>query len=127
MSKSEDKQMVHEGKDMPSKVSGPDDKQMAPETPSKLYLHIGDGGVSFEVVDQGHGPTVVISSSHFGNDNLKFSFHTDQASLVQLSTMFLKAAFGKKYSKDYCYKAHVLKLSGSMQEEDIQDEKDSIK
>jgi hypothetical protein len=125
MSKSEDKQMVYESKDV-SKTSSPDDKEVAPEIPNKLYLHVGDGGVSFEVVDQGHGPTVVISSSHFGNDNLKFSFHTDQASLVQLSTMLLKAALGKKYSKDYCYKAHVLKLSDSAQE-DLQDEMDLAK
>lgn len=68
-----------------------------------VYLHLFNGGVSFSVEDRGHGPSIVVEQSYFGNMNTSLTVHTDKESLKRLGEMFLQAANGE-YSKEYCHK-----------------------
>lgn len=65
-----------------------------------VYLHISNSGVRFRVIDVGHGPTVRVTSSSFGNMASTMDIHTDRESLAALGKMFTDAASGE-YSDTY--------------------------
>lgn len=65
------------------------------------YLHIGNSGATFTVIDDGYGPTIKVSSSSFGNMSNEFRLHVKKSNLVELGKMFL-AASGYAFSKEYC-------------------------
>lgn len=66
-----------------------------------VYWHVGNSGVTFEVVDQGQGATFVAKSGSFGNLLTTFEAHTDEYSLRMLGLMLLHAAEGR-FSETYC-------------------------
>lgn len=68
----------------------------------KRHFYVSDSGVTFEVVDEGYGPTVTISS--FGNLEHQFKVMLDRKCLLELGKMFTSAS-NEFYSKDYCNKA----------------------
>jgi hypothetical protein len=74
-------------------------------TVSKAYLHIGNGGVEFSVTDEGHGPCVRISSSHFGNNMQEQKLFVQQSDLATLAKIFQEAADHQNYSEPYCHAA----------------------
>lgn len=71
-----------------------------------VYWHVGNSGVTFEVVDEGHGPTLVVRSGAFGNLKSTFEARTDEYSMRLLGLMLLNAA-SRRYSEIYCHPAHV--------------------
>lgn len=76
----------------------------------KVYLDVGDSGVSFIIKDEGHGPTIEIKSSSFGNLAQSFKIHTTYAGLTDLAELFDMAS-KDCYSKDYIYAAHPLRAN----------------
>jgi len=72
---------------------------------NKAYLHIGNGGVSFEV-NNDCGPTIVVKATHFGNTTQGMSVHTNVESLRTIGEMFLRAS-DQEFSKEYCYAATI--------------------
>lgn len=90
----------------------PRDKELEenPKQIGSVYFHISNSGVTFQVVDEGWGPTIIVSGSSFGNMNSQLKLHVDNKGLAQLSKLFAKAA-EVDYSKDYVCKANgTLKL-----------------
>lgn len=73
----------------------------------KKYFHISNSGVIFEVFDEGHGPTISVSSSAFGNLRNNFEVNVSRECLVELAKMFSQAAT-EDYSREYCDKAYVI-------------------
>lgn len=74
------------------------------ESKGEVYLHIGNGGVVFEVVNKKYGPMIRMSSSHFGNNNITQELYVKKEDLLKLSLMFAQAA-NQKYNKPYCHAA----------------------
>jgi hypothetical protein len=76
-----------------------------PKQPEKVieeqYLHIGNSGATFSVIDEGYGPTIKVRTSSFGNMQNEFRLHVQKSNLVELGKMFL-AASGYTFSQDYC-------------------------
>jgi len=66
-----------------------------------VHFSIGDGGVSFSMTDS-YGPTLTISSSHFGNNSRKQVLHLSRESLSQLR-QFFEVADKADYSEEYVY------------------------
>jgi hypothetical protein len=60
-----------------------------------VYAHIGNSGVTFSVVDEGHGPQINIRSSTFGNNEIV------QKVMADLAALFAKAA-EHEFSEEYC-------------------------
>lgn len=71
----------------------------------EVYLHISNSGVRFQVIDVGHGPTVRVTSSSFGNMVSTLDIHTDRESLAELGRMFTEAANATYSSGTYVCKA----------------------
>lgn len=71
----------------------------------EVYLHISNSGVKFRVLDVGHGPTVRVTSSAFGNMLSTLDIHTDPESLAVLGKMFTDAANATYSSSPYVCKA----------------------
>ncbi len=76
----------------------------------ELYLHIGNGGVSFGVARDKHNrPMVTVRASHFGQITNGMELLTNVPTLIELGEMFLAAAkdggFGEK---EYVYAAKPL-------------------
>lgn len=69
-----------------------------------VYWHVGNSGVTFEVVDSGNGPTLIVKSGSFGNLNQTFEVHTTGASLAQLGIALIRASF-ERYSDEYVHSA----------------------
>jgi len=69
------------------------------------YFHIGNGGVSFSVLDKGHGPVIKVDSSHFGNNVTSQEVFVRQEDLIVLARLFDEAANYEGYSSPYCYAA----------------------
>lgn len=73
---------------------------------NKVYLHIGNGGVTFEVFDDvredgdRYGPTIRVSATHFGNKTNEMEVHITKPGLQALAEMFTKAA-SEDYSEEY--------------------------
>lgn len=65
------------------------------------YLHIGNSGVTFSVLDLGYGPTLRMSSSAGGNMQNEFTLFVRRSNLRALGDMLLAAA-ELDYSPDYC-------------------------
>lgn len=76
-----------------------------------VYLHVGNSGTTFKVIDEGYGPTVVVSTGAFGNINHEFKLYTTREGLAQLSELFGKAALEEGYSEPYCHAARVKGLT----------------
>lgn len=77
----------------------------------KVYIHLSNSGTTFEVIDEGHGPTISVSSSAFGNLQHEFKVHTDRETLRLLGNMFLSAA-QRTYSPEYCLYASAVEKPG---------------
>lgn len=71
----------------------------------EVYLHVGNSGAKFKVIDEGHGPTIVVTTGAFGNLGQELKVHTTCEALAQLSKMFGKAALVEGYSEPYCHAA----------------------
>lgn len=82
--------------------------QNDPREIGKVYLHIDNGGVSFQVVNEGWGPTVKVKGSSFGHLTNSIRLHTDRKSLRALGQMFLDASNHSDYTEEYCNKATIL-------------------
>jgi len=67
----------------------------------KVYMHVSNSGAVFEVIDEGYGPTLKVSSSAFGNLQHELRVHTDTQSLEILGQMLLEAA-EQEFSPPYC-------------------------
>lgn len=80
-------------------------KQSNPDQIGKVYFHICNSGVSFQVVDEGFGPTIIVSGHSFGNMDSSLKLHTDMDSLKILGEMFLAASKHKGFSEEYCHSA----------------------
>lgn len=70
----------------------------------KVYCHLFNGGMTFSIVDEDHGPTVKISSMVFGNLQQETKLMTDRPTLRMLGEMFLRAA-ERPFSPEYVHKA----------------------
>ena len=79
---------------------------------NELYLHVGNSGVKFKVIDEA-GPTVVVSSSAFGNLVTEHKFFVTPEGLTALAEMFKKAS-EQTYSEKYVYAAYVPKETGAV-------------
>jgi hypothetical protein len=76
----------------------------------EVYCHVGNSGAHFSVIDDGFGPTILVTSSSFGNLQTSFKLLTDRESLRAIGEMFTKAADRTEdYSADYCHKGAILK------------------
>lgn len=76
------------------------------------YLHLNNGGITFSICDEGHGPVIEVRSSHFGNIVHTLSVNTDMESIKQLCTMFyLAIEEGFSEPRPWCL-AKVLNESG---------------
>lgn len=73
---------------------------------ASAYFHIGNSGVTFSVVDEGFGPCIRISSSAFGNNQIKQDVLVTKNELLALAEMFAYACT-KNYSEEYCHPARV--------------------
>ncbi|WP_206921868.1 hypothetical protein ACOALA_13740 [Alicyclobacillus acidoterrestris] len=72
---------------------------------NQVYLHIGNGGVSFEVYDDisengSFGPTIKVSAVHFGNQTNEMKIHVTKRGLQAIADMFAEAA-SEDFSKEY--------------------------
>lgn len=72
-----------------------------------VHLHIGNAGTSISILDKGDGPTIVLTSSAFGNLKQIMEISTDRKSLQALADLFKKGASFEEFSEDYCHKASV--------------------
>lgn len=73
----------------------------------KVYLHISNSGVTFQVIDVGYGPTVRVTSSAFSNMTSTLDIHTDRESLAALGRLFTDAAQEEYSSDPYVSRASV--------------------
>lgn len=71
------------------------------KTISEKYLHINNGGVNFLITDEGLGPTLNISATHFGHLTNAMKIHVTRDVLQGLAEIFAKAAEYDGYSKEY--------------------------
>ena len=79
-------------------------------TIDSTYLHIGNGGVEFKITnDEKFGPTLKITSSHFGNNIHEQMIHVDKESLFELKCLFENASNFDYGNKEYCHKATLVK------------------
>ena len=83
-----------------------DVKKINPDQVGSVYFHISNSGVTFRVVDEGLGPTIVVSGSSFGNMESSLKLHTDTDSLKKLGEMFLAAAKYDNFSDQYVCSAY---------------------
>jgi hypothetical protein len=90
----------------------------------RVHASIGDGGVTFEVVDEGRGPVIVISSSHFGNNQHTHKIAVTLDVLRELGQMFRSTA-SQEFSKQYVHAARIippdLRSLGDGDMDDIED------
>jgi hypothetical protein len=70
---------------------------------SQAYFHINNGGVHFDVIDNGdNGARVDVWAEHFGNHTAGIKLFTDAESLRKLGEMFV-AASKHKFTERYCF------------------------
>jgi hypothetical protein len=70
---------------------------------SDLYLSVGDSGVGFTITTE-RGPTVVVTTSAWGNLNHELKFFTTNEGLRKIGELFIEAS-QCKYTNEYCYPA----------------------
>ncbi len=75
--------------------------------PKKVYLHVSNSGISFEVFNGEFGPTIRIHSATVGNLSATTEILTDVQSLADLGKMFTEAS-NNTFSAEYCNKASVM-------------------
>jgi hypothetical protein len=64
-----------------------------PTVVGEVYAHIGNGGVTFAVHDEGRfGPKIQIRSRHFGNNEITQDLLTTPQVLEELGKLFTQAA-----------------------------------
>lgn len=80
-------------------------KKANPDQVGSVYFHISNSGITFQVIDEGWGPTIVVSGGSFGNMQSSLKLHTDTDSLKRLGEMFLAAARYDGFSEEYACKA----------------------
>jgi hypothetical protein len=78
----------------------------------KVYLHVGNSGVTFQILDY-YGPTVSITSSSFGNLNQKFEFFTTKEGLKELRDA-IDRSLQHEFSEDYCHAAEAPRPANEM-------------
>ncbi len=77
-----------------------------PVIKGEVHLHVNNGGISFGVVDEGFGPTILVNQNHFGAIDTEQRVHTTKDMLRQVGEMFIKAS-KEEYSENYCFPAEV--------------------
>lgn len=86
--------------------------QKDPKPIGSVYFHISNSGITFRVIDEGWGPTVVVSGSAFGNMRSEIKLHIDNRGLIALSKLFAHAA-KQEYTDEYCHKGSAkIELNG---------------
>lgn len=86
--------------------------QKDPKTIGSVYFHISNSGITFRVIDEGWGPTVVVGGSAFGNMQSEIKLHIDNRGLIALSKLFAHAA-KQEYTDEYCHKGSAkIELNG---------------
>jgi hypothetical protein len=75
---------------------------------SSAYLHIGNSGVTFSVIDEGFGPCILIKSSTFGNNVIEQRVQVTTNELKVLAKLFDYASNKEGYSEPYCHAARVV-------------------
>lgn len=80
---------------------------MARKELAEVYLHIGNSGATFKVVDEGKGPQLELTSSAFGNLENKFTLMTDTDGLKAIRDAIDQSLL-HQFSEEYCHKARVL-------------------
>lgn len=75
-----------------------------------VYLHIGNGGVTFKVTNE-HGPTIEVSAGHFGHETNKIRLSVTRETLFKLAEMFHEAAEYEGYGEDYFCAPELMGLS----------------
>jgi hypothetical protein len=93
-------------------------KKVNPDKLGYVYLHVGNSGISFSVVDEGFGPTIKIHSSTFGNVDQTIRVHANVESLQVLGEMFTAAAQYKNFNENYCNNAYVSSAEIYQEEEE---------
>jgi len=79
-----------------------------------VYAHIGNGGVTFQVVDHGRfGPIVVVQSKSFGHVLGQLELAVTAKTLEALADLFVKAK-DHKWEKEYCCAARLLEDDAKM-------------
>jgi hypothetical protein len=76
-----------------------------------IYFHINNGGVTFDVEDNGNGPEIVVSATHFGHETARTKVAVTQRGLVELAAFFSRQAV-RKFSDEYCVAAKTLEEVG---------------
>lgn len=79
----------------------------------EVYLHVGNSGATFKVVDAGNGPELIIETSALGNLNQVTKIKTTRASMQALKELFAKADEHPSYSLEYCHAADVPGTGGT--------------
>lgn len=73
---------------------------------ASVYFHIGNGGVSFSVTDEGMGPVVHVKASHFGHETAHTQVAVNPEDLAVLASVFDYASVHEGYSETYCMAAN---------------------
>jgi hypothetical protein len=71
----------------------------------RAYLHINNGGVTFEAFETKGGPCVAVGATHFGLTTNVMLLPTDKVSLEKLASLFQRAADGTKAQDKHDVKA----------------------
>ena len=78
-----------------------------------VYLHIGNGGVYFRVVEDDKGRCeIVIGAGHFGQQTNRMEILTTPESLRQIGEAFVRASQHEFPGKPYCYSAEIPVYNG---------------
>ena len=83
---------------------------MAEKIIGEVYFHISNGGVTFQIIDEGFGATIQIDIAHMGHTTNKIKLHTNQDGIKKLAELLRKAK-KIKYSKDYSNVATIKKVT----------------
>lgn len=76
------------------------------EVIGEVYFHINNGGITFEVKDEGFGPTIEINATHMGHITNKIKLHTNKHGINMLASLLNEAKM-VEYSKEYVESATV--------------------
>lgn len=71
---------------------------MEVECEHEIYLHVGNGGVKFQIMND-IGPTVIVTMDLLGMPS-SIKFHTTREGLKDIGELFIEAAEGS-YTKEY--------------------------
>lgn len=81
-------------------------KEIKPLPLGNVYLHLNNGGVTFEVQDH-VGPTIIINSSSFGNIDHILRVFTNSDGLREIGEMFITASKHKFRQEEYVCAAKI--------------------